>query len=557
MANSELEKWIEQFRKQFKALPDSPVFEISPSEELMLPMDDGIALRTIVNKPNIPGSLPTIIVRTCYPHMERMQAIYAEEFCKRGFAYVYQFCRGTGGSQGEWQPNVNERADGKCTLDWLDAQGWVESIGYLGSSYLALTGWAVADILPPKVKTMYLTHYGTDRFTSAYKNGLFRQDILTSWAMGNAGFSITADYTESASYRPQINVDENLWGKKLDWYRDWITNTESTDPYWQDGFWKLLSEIPSKVNVPVYIGAGWYDHHLGSALKTWEKLSEESKKQSVLRIGAWNHGFMPCVEGIEAAHLENNDVRTAYDWFNEILRKNQTSMNGINVYLIGADKWKNVKEYPFKPANETVLYLSDNTLETSTPEHSGSRTYKYNPDDPLIVNGAESLFASMKSVGSLPQPECDYRSDVLCFVSVPLKEEMDVLGKITVDLFVASDAEDTAFSARIMEVRDGVAYNIRGSINTLAFRDSEKRKQYKPGEVVKITIDMWDIAWRFQKGSQIRLDISSSCFPEYAAHTNYAGVWSLQEKAKIANQTIFYGGLYLSQISLPRLGMPL
>ena len=34
--------------------------------------------------------------------------------------------------------------------------------------YLALTGWAIADIVPPKVKGMMLTVYGTDRFKSAY-----------------------------------------------------------------------------------------------------------------------------------------------------------------------------------------------------------------------------------------------------------------------------------------------------------------------------------------------------------------------------------------------------
>ena len=55
-----------------------------------------------------------------------------------------------------------------------------ESLGYAGCSYLALTGWVVADILPPKVKTMYLTHYGVFRHTSAYQDGLFRHDISSA-----------------------------------------------------------------------------------------------------------------------------------------------------------------------------------------------------------------------------------------------------------------------------------------------------------------------------------------------------------------------------------------
>mgnify|MGYP002508209432 CR=1 FL=1 len=63
--------------------------------------------------------------------------------------------------------------------------GRVKNIGYWGDSYLALTGWCMADAVPEKVKGMYLGVYGTDRFTSAYCKGLFRHDVLTSWAMAS------------------------------------------------------------------------------------------------------------------------------------------------------------------------------------------------------------------------------------------------------------------------------------------------------------------------------------------------------------------------------------
>ena len=546
-----MELAFQNMKTQHAELSDQPIFEITEAEEIMLPMTDGVKLRTIIRKPTDEGPFPTIIVRTCYPHGERIQNLKAEEYCKRGFAFVYQYCRGSGGSGGKWEPNVNERADGKVTLDWLDAQEWVENIGYFGSSYLALTGWAIADIIPNKLKTLYLTHYGTDRFTSAYKNGLFRQDILTSWAMDNAGSPITADYLESVSYRPQINVDEKLWGMHLNWYRDWITNTQRSDPYWQVGFWKLLSEIPSKVKVPVYIGEGWYDHHLGSALKTWESLSSESKKHSVLRLGAWNHGFMPCVDGITANNIENSDVKSSYEWFDGILRKKTLPKAGVSIYRIVADSWEHVSSYPFKRNKQEEYYLSDYGLENALSVLEGSRSYSYNPDNPVTIHGAESLFKSITGVGSRIQPECNYRDDVLSFVSAPLDNKLDILGKIIVELYVSTDAEDTAFTARLMEVREDGTYNVRGSIATLAFRDGETRGSYTPGEIVKLTIDMWDIAWRFQKGSKLRLDISSSAFPEYAVHTNKAGVWSVQEDAVITKQTLHFGGKYPSKIVLP------
>nr|WP_300838377.1 CocE/NonD family hydrolase [uncultured Acetatifactor sp.] len=99
---------------------------------------------------------------------------------RKGFGFVYQSCRGTGGSQGEWESNVNERNDGLDTVNWLAEQPFVKNIGYWGDSCLALIGWCMADAVPDKVKTMCLGVYGVERHTSAYKDGLFRMDISSS-----------------------------------------------------------------------------------------------------------------------------------------------------------------------------------------------------------------------------------------------------------------------------------------------------------------------------------------------------------------------------------------
>ncbi len=121
----------------------------------------------------------------------------AENCALRGYAFVYQFCRGTGGSEGEWFPNINERDDGIDTVNWICEQPWCEAVGYWGASYTALTGWAFADAAKGKVSSMFLVHYGTDRFASAYHKGLFHHDILTSWSMQNAGRPVDADYISS------------------------------------------------------------------------------------------------------------------------------------------------------------------------------------------------------------------------------------------------------------------------------------------------------------------------------------------------------------------------
>ncbi|MBP2643639.1 MAG: putative hydrolase, CocE/NonD family, partial [Firmicutes bacterium] len=124
-----------------------------------------------------------------------------------------------------------------------------------------------------------------------------------------------------------------------------------------------------------------------------------------------------------------------------------------------------------------------------------------------------------------------------------------------VNLGVSSDAEDTAFTAKVMEVLpDGKAYNIRDSITSLAYRNGAKTAQtYKPGSVVDVKLELWPVTWTIKKGSRIRVDISSSNFPTYAVHSNVAGPWAQQANVKVANQTIYIGGKHGSFIEIPLL----
>lgn len=528
-------------------------------EEMMV-MPDGVRLRTIFYRPNTDKAVSTIIMRTCYPQNDKIYRETAEEYCNRGFAFVYQYCRGTGGSEGNWEPNVNERMDGSEMLQRICEQQWVKNAGYFGCSYLALTGWVVADILPEKVKTMYLTHYGTFRYTSAYKDGLFRHDVLTSWAMENAGFEVNADYLESCRYMPHVEVDEKMWGKKIEWYRKWITSTSRSDQYWDTGFWKMLREIPSKVKVPIYIGEGWYDHHLGSAIETYRALSEKCKNRSRLVIGAWDHGFNIKVDGYKnGGHFENNDNLRAFEWFYNILVKEEIPKGSIDTYVIGDDSWYSREKYEITGQNELVLYLGNGSEEKylglleEKQDRENHISYIYNPDNPIMTHGAESLLKTSEEQGSLLQPDAGYRDDVISFVSKPFDREVTVMGKMSVHLEVSTDAEDTAFSVKIIEIMpDKRAYNMRTGITTLGYLGGrDERAEYKPGSKVTAVIDMWDLAWKIQKGSRLRVDISSSDFPQYAVHSNYPGVWSEQRKNKVAIQTIYFGGSSPSCVRLP------
>ena len=105
--------------------------------------------------------------------------------------------------------------------------------------------------------------------------------------------------------------------------------------------------------------------------------------------------------------------------------------------------------------------------------------------------------------------------------------------RFSVDLYVSSSAPDTAFTAKLMCVDpDGTARNYRTSITTIGL-DTPDAAPYKPGEIRRVSIDMWGICWMVPAGSRIRCDISSSDFPQYSVHTNHAGLWSEQTGTQV------------------------
>ena len=542
---AEMERTIREAVQGLRAQFDACPFEGEPctpvEEEEYLTMPDGVRLYMQIYKPAEKSSFPVLVQRSCYPQQAALYQVYGEELARRGYGYLVQTCRGTGKSEGQWEPNVNERADGLFTLNWLNDQPWAESIGYFGASYLALTGWAIADAVPEKVKGMLLTVYGTDRFTSAYEKGLFRHDVLTGWAMQNAGHPVTADYLESCRYRPHAGVDEALWGGRLDWYQDWIHATRRSDPYWQQGWWKQLMEIPSKVKVPVYIVDAWYDHHFGSAMNTWLSLNEETKQHSWLDVGCWNHMSHPCLAWGEQKHLENGDVKRILEWFDLLLKQKKQPRLRVRAYTLREDRWKELAAWPAPVFAVQNLYLQADGSLAEMPQGGGEVSFDYDPADPCPTCGAESVLTTIDQAGSLLQPEPGWRPDVRTFLSAPLEQPLPICGKIKVRLRVSTDGEDTAFTAKLCEVfPDGSAYNIRGSITTIA-ADLPEGASHPPGTPVDVTVEMWDIAWTVQPGSRLRLDVSSSDFPQYAAHSNYAGVWADQAETRVAHQTIFTG----------------
>ena len=543
-------------------------------EEMVPSGEDGIRLLTRIYLPEGDGPFPVVVTRTPYVWGSGDYIEAGREYARRGIGYIQQDCRGKGGSEGFFSPNVNERADGIALYEWLAEQPWCGDIGIFGSSYTALTGWLVGDSIPDKVKGMYLSHYGVDRHISCFRSGLFREDIMSGWAIDNAeediirperkpGQAPGENYYDFYLYRPQVEADVNVLGQKLQYYRDWITHTDYTDPYWNTGVWADLKRIPYVIDVPLTIVAGQFDHHEEGTVLGYERLRPEIKARSRLILGSWNHSFQVTPTHVPTANAMEFDINAdQFEWFYSLLVKKEEPRGEVRVYNIEADEWVNLDSWPIETASDRTMYLSSETagdrwnvlaLKTSEPQAS-SVSYVYDPENPVYAEGGETLFTSSGRRGSLRQSPAGYRDDILSFVSGPLEEDMTIAGNVKVYLKVSTDADDTAFAFTLSEVTpSGEAYNMRTSIATLGYRNGllNPRVEYRRGSTVVLEIEALPIMWTVKAGNSLRLDIKSSQFPEYAVHSNTAGVWAEQARTVVARQTVFVGGEDGSRVVFP------
>lgn len=543
-------------------------------EEMVPSGEDGIRLLTRIYLPEGDGPFPVVVTRTPYVWGSGDYIDAGREYARRGIGYIQQDCRGKGGSEGFFSPNVNERADGIALYEWLAEQPWCGDIGIFGSSYTALTGWLVGDSIPDKVKGMYLSHYGVDRHISCFRSGLFREDIMSGWAIDNAEEDIVKperkpgqapgeNYYDFYLYRPQVEADVNVLGQKLQYYRDWITHTDYTDPYWNTGVWADLKRIPYVIDVPLTIVAGQFDHHEEGTVLGYERLRPEIKARSRLILGSWNHSFQVTPTHVPTANAKEFDINAdQFEWFYSLLVKKEEPRGEVRVYNIEADEWVNFDSWPIETASDRTMYLSSeaagdrwNVLALNTSEQQASSvSYVYDPENPVYAEGGETLFTSAGRRGSLRQSPAGYRDDILSFVSEPLEEDMTIAGNVKVYLKVRTDVDDTAFAFTLSEVTpDGEAYNMRTSIATLGYRNGllNPRVEYRRGSTVVLEIEALPIMWTVKAGNSLRLDIKSSQFPEYAVHSNTAGVWAEQARTVVARQTVFVGGEDGSRVVFP------
>ena len=171
--------------------------------------------------------------------------------------------------------------------------------------------------------------------------------------------------------------------------------------------------------------------------------------------------------------------------------------------------------------------------------------------DPSV--GGNNCCGTPTPAGPRDQKAVESRNDVLVYTSDVIEEEIEVTGPVKVVLYASSDALDTDFVAKLVDVYpDGKAYNMAEGILRARYREGlDQPKLLEPGKVYKLEIDLVGTSVAFQKGHRIRVDVTSSHFPQFDRNPNTGEPFATSTTVKRARQTIHHSSQQPSHIVLP------
>ncbi|MCW5983400.1 MAG: CocE/NonD family hydrolase [Bryobacteraceae bacterium] len=561
-----------------------PTNDIVMENLVPVPMRDGVKLFADVYRPAKPGKYPVLVSRTPYS-TERYPSAYeaALFFSRRGYVYVFQDVRGRHESEGKWEPFRDDIEDGYDTVEWAAKQPWSNGkVGMEGGSYLGHVQWRAAMANPPHLVAVaprvaatslyhdWITLNGGWRLSFNFGWGPVRQE---SRIMQNTGPHTVAGGPEGISYDrvlwhlPLLGMQE-LVGRRAQFYQDWIQHPD------YDEYWKKLNaeEVFDRISVPVFTIGGWFDIFSQGTLRGYAGMSrhgktEAARKQSRMLIGPWGHGSSQKTGDIDfGVHAHADTEAAELRWFDRTLKGLDNGLDReppVTLYVMGKNVWRQENEYPLARTEYRKMYLSsggrantdrgDGRLSWESPAGKATDSYSYDPDNPVPSTGGNNCCGTPTPAGPMDQRPVSSRRDVLVYASDILADEVEVTGPLKVVLYASSDAPDTDFVAKLVDVfPDGRAINVAEGIVRARYRESlSAPKPLEPGKVYEFSIDMVGTSNVFLKGHRIRVDITSSHFPQFDRNPNTGEPFGTGSSVRVARQSIHHSAQYPSHVLLP------
>lgn len=554
-------------------------YEVVIEHGVAAKMRDGVTLRADIYRPKADGKFPVLLERT--PYDKRGGVDFGLKAAARGYVVIIQDVRGRYTSEGEWYTFKHESEDGFDTVEWAAALPYSNGkVGMFGGSYVGATQMLTAIAAPPHLAGVFPVVTASNYHDGwTYQSGAFEQWFNESWTSG------LAQDTHDRFVRENSNA--LLWVGKLPlskyplldlgaaeglapYFTDWLAHP-NYDDYWKQ--WSIEEHF-AKVTVPVYHVAAWYDIFQGGSLRNYLGIKAQGGSEAarngqrlLVIIGGHAGGGRKIGEVDFGPEAEFDTDTIMLRWYDSLLKgtdNGTAAEKPVKIFVMGANQWREEAEWPLARARATRYFLhsagkastlsGDGALTTTGPQAEPADHFVYDPSEPVpTIGGPLCCDATHLAPGPRDQRPAEARDDVLVFTTPAFKEDFEVTGPVSLELFASSSAVDTDFTGKLVDVwPNGFAQNLTEGILRARYRNSQEKPEFlNPGEAYKLTLDLWATSNVFKAGHKLRLEVSSSNFPRFDRNLNTGELPANSTRMVKAANTIYHDREHPSALVLP------
>lgn len=531
---------------------------------VQVPVRDAVKLATEIIRPKTDAKVPTILIRT--PYGRAAEALANGWYAARGYAVVVQDCRGRGGSDGAWDPFVNESRDGADAIAWIAKQPWSDGkVGMIGGSYGGLVQWAAAvqkpaalkcivpQVSPPASAMRNLPYvYGVPMLLPNlwWLRIVEKKDAdLSFYSQGFPG-------AKGLTTLPLSKLDNAVFGRNLPVWDSWLRRDSAAK--WEG--WNFQSKLAG-VSIPTLHVSGYFDGDQIGTMLNWETRREGGWTNQWLVYGPWPHGFNASTSygGVEFGRDSQIDLDSVYLRFFDTYLKGRAVGWGdqpkVSAFLTGANRWLRGDSWPLPESRETSLYLAgsgrERTGELLAAPRKGDRPSRYVYDPRKAKVPAALTGSRLDLEGSLTLNAKDITGEMLAFRSASMKRAMRVVGPITFDATISTSARSTDLFAIVLDEGPGGKFRRIGQSGVL--RVGSKNNGDIPGAVVPnrpnlVHVRLWDFAHEFAPGHRMTLLVLSDAFPAYARNLGTAEPIATGTRMIVQRNTIYHDTVRTSRL---------
>lgn len=468
-------------------------FATTTTTDVPIEMSDGTTLYADVTLPDAPGPFPTIVTQTAY---SKDVLGGSGHFPPRGYAQVTVDLRGTGTSEGGWDPfSERERRDGFEVFEWVVEQPWSNGrTGGYGASYLAITQLFSAAQQPEGLEAIFPIVPAADPYRDiVFMGGQLNLAFMPLWvglvhALAAVPDARYADdpvgALQAAGERLTHVLDEQGTPSLL--LRAALGDEEIVHdgPFWRD---RAPITHADGIEVPTFIAGG-----LNDLFQRGEPLLYEALRDRVptrLLMGPWGHLEGSMGAGLQAAGLPAiEDI--ALRWFDHHLTDRDTRVECIpevTQWHWGAEEYRTQADWPHPDLTSRPFYLGGGTLAQRPPDQAGADLLP-----PVPLAGACSRSTNQWLMGALDGTTCadDNRLNETLevqYTSPPLSENLVINGPIGARLWLETSGPEAVTVARVTAVApDGTSRELTNGLQVASLREvDEDRSRIVDGHTLQ------------------------------------------------------------------------